>query len=81
MPIRYFAGMATLAICMAWLGVGLSQAEDAIDWNRAKQLHQRFVRGEKLTEEEQAYHDRAAKALQSRVKQGIPSPPAKPPAD
>jgi hypothetical protein len=52
---------------------------DQIDWNRAQQLHQKFVRGEKLTDEEHAYHDRAAKALQAKSKPENQSPPAKPP--
>lgn len=41
---------------------------DAIDWNRARELYQRFQRGEKLTPEEQAYLDRARAARQ--VQQG-----------
>ncbi|MBM4088017.1 MAG: SGNH/GDSL hydrolase family protein [Planctomycetes bacterium] len=54
--------------------------QEEIDWTKAKLLHQRFVRGEKLTEEEQAYHDQAAQAL--RVKAGAKRPtfqPSQPP--
>ena len=47
--------------------------------SEAQQLHQKFVRGEKLTEEEQAYHDRAAKAIQSRSKsQSTAAGPSRP---
>lgn len=49
--------------------------DDAIDWARARALHQRVLRGEKLTAEEQAYHDRAARALAARGGRGsAPSP-------
>jgi hypothetical protein len=34
-------------------------ATEAIDWNRARQLHQRVQSGEKLSAEDQAYYDRA----------------------
>ena len=37
---------------------------EAIDWEKAKQLHQRATSGEKLTTEEQAYYDRAKAAMQ-----------------
>lgn len=62
--------------CMlaAILGQALAQTKDDIDWNRARQLHQRFLRGEKLTPEEQAYHDRAAEVLRARAKQNAPKP-------
>ncbi len=67
MFFRFFPRLALLATCILWLGLAQSVAQtgDQIDWDRAKQLHQKFVRGEKLTEEEQAYHDRAAKAIQA----------------
>jgi hypothetical protein len=55
-----------LAACIPWLGLAHAQTGDQIDWNRARQLHEKFVRGEKLTAEDQAYHDRAAKALQAK---------------
>ena len=49
-----------------WLGlVQVVAQEGQIDWNRAQQIHQKFLRGDKLTDEEQAYHDRAAKALRA----------------
>jgi len=71
---RTFSGI--LLTTVGLLGLGLVHAlaqEEPIDWNKAKQLHQRFVRGEKLTDEEQEYHDRAAKAL--RAKGGAKRPP------
>lgn len=50
-----------------WLGlVQVVAQEGQIDWNRAQQIHQKFLRGDKLTDEEQAYHDRAAKALRAK---------------
>jgi hypothetical protein len=50
---------------MLGLGLAVAQTGDQIDWNRAKQIHQKFLQGEKLTPEEQAYHDRAARAIQA----------------
>ena len=54
----------------------LLAAAQEIDWNKAKQLHQKSLRGERLTEEEQAYHDRAAQALGSKA--GAKRPPFQP---
>lgn len=81
MPPRPITRTVILAACIFWLGLAqaIAQTGDQIDWKRAQQLHQKFVRGEKLTEDEQAYHDRAAKALQAKSKQENQSPPAKPP--
>jgi hypothetical protein len=71
--------MVGLVFCILGLGMGqaVAQTSDQIDWKRAQQIHQKFLRGEKLTDEEQAYHDRAAKALQASGERQ--SPPAKPP--
>jgi tetratricopeptide (TPR) repeat protein len=57
----------------------IAQDKDPIDWNKARQIHQKFVRGEKLTAEEQAYHDRAVKAFQAGARPGVTAPPLKPP--
>ena len=73
---RFFAPAMMLSCLLVLVVAALAQTTDQIDWNRAQQLHQRFVRGEKLTEEEQAYHDRAAKALQAKENS---QQPAKPP--
>ena len=67
MFLRIFQRMLVLATCILWLGLALAQTGDQIDWNRAHQLHERLGRGEKLTAEEQAYHDRAAKAIQAKA--------------
>jgi hypothetical protein len=69
MLLRLVAKTAIVAATIVWLGVvqATAQIDDQIDWNRAKQIHQKFVQGEKLTEEEQAYHDRAAKALRAKA--------------
>jgi hypothetical protein len=66
---RFITRTAVLAACIFCFGLAqtVAQTSDQIDWNRAKQIHERFVRGEKLTEEEQAYHDRAAKAIQANA--------------
>jgi len=56
-----------------------AQTDDQIDWNRAQQIHQKFLQGEKLTDEEKAYHDRAAMAFLAKSKQANQMPPAKPP--
>jgi len=75
-----FLRMFTLT-CVLCLGFAqaVAQTEDKIDWNKAKQLHERMLKGEKLTDEEQAYHDRAAKALRARAEAERRPPPAKPP--
>ena len=67
----------TFSSFLALVVLAIAQTSDQIDWNRAQQLHQRFMKGENLSEEEQAYHDRAAKALQAKGK--AQQPPAKPP--
>ncbi|MGA2065819.1 MAG: SGNH/GDSL hydrolase family protein [Thermoguttaceae bacterium] len=69
MLLRFFPRIAALATCTLWLGLVQAGAQtgDQIDWSRAKQLHEKFLRGEKLTEEEQAYHDRAAKQIQAKA--------------
>ena len=66
---RCLTRTAILAACIFCLGLAqaVAQTGDQIDWNRAKQIHQKFLRGEKLTDEEQAYHDRAAKAIQANA--------------
>ena len=42
---------------------------EAIDWQRARQLHQRVQEGEKLSSEDQAYYDRA-RAMRGRTGAG-----------
>jgi hypothetical protein len=82
MCLRFLSGIAALAACLVWFAASEAAAQnnDAIDWNKARQIHQKFVRGEKLTAEEQAYHDRAVKAFQAGARPGnAPPPPAKPP--
>src|SRR5271170_5108521 len=83
MLIRFLPRLIGVLICIPWLGlaVAIAQTDDQIDWQRARQIHQKFIRGEKLTAEEQAYHDRAAKALQARSKQQNQPPPARPPSN
>ena len=69
MLLRSITRTAVLAASILWLGLAqaVAQTADQIDWKRAQQIHQKFVRGEKLTDEEQAYHDQAAKALQAKA--------------
>ena len=64
---RFSLSIAALAACCLCVGVSgaLAQKADDIDWNKARQIHQKFNRGEKLTPEEQAYHDRAVKAFEA----------------
>ena len=56
-----------LAICLALIGTvqAISQQDD-IDWNRARELRQRSLRNDKLSEEERTYLQRA---IQLRQKQ------------
>src|SRR5690242_1637772 len=58
-------GLATFRSCL-FMAACHAQDDQAIDWSRARALHQRVLRGEKLTPEDQAYHDRAAHLLNSR---------------
>ena len=67
-----------LSVCILGLTAALAAAQQ-IDWNKAQRLHQKFLRGEKLTEEEREYHDRAAQALRAKAGAKRPPPPAKPP--
>ncbi len=76
MTHRAFLSIVVVATCL--LGFGLIRAiaqEGPIDWNKANRIHQKFMRGEKLSEDERAYHDKAAKAMQAQRR----PPPAKPP--
>lgn len=63
------AGLAATGFCVV-IAACTAQGDEAIDWNRARTLHQRMLRGEKLTPGEQAYHDRAARLLTSRSRLG-----------
>ena len=69
MSLRFITRTAVLAASILWLGLAqaVAQTGDQIDWKRAQQIHQKFLQGEKLTDEEQAYHDRAAKALRANA--------------
>jgi hypothetical protein len=54
-------------------------AQEAIDWNRAQQLHNKSQRGEKLSPEDQVYYERAKAARakgQGQNPQGRPAAPA-----
>lgn len=70
----------------AMLGVRLlaqpTTRPDAIDWDRARALHQREVRGESLSTEDQAYLDRAKAAHRAMERpangQSAPPTPAPP---
>lgn len=71
--VLWFSKIASCAVVAA-LGLGIpagsQTADEAIDLQKARGLHQRMLKGEKLTPEEQAYHDRAARLMQSRS--GLP---------
>src|SRR4051812_47362611 len=60
------AAIATIACGLAWVHA----ADEPIDMQRARTLHQRMLKGEKLTAEEQAYHDRAQREMERRSGQG-----------
>lgn len=52
----------------------VAQQRGEIDWNRARELRQRSLRGEKLTEDEQSYLQRAIELRQKkRPEQGRPA--------
>jgi hypothetical protein len=73
--------IAVLTVCLFSFAAvhSVAQNGDQIDWNKARQLHQRVLRGDKLTEEEQTYHDRAARTLRARAGAERPAVPPKPP--
>jgi hypothetical protein len=66
--------LASLLICTL-----VFAADPPIDWNRARDLHQREQRGEKLSPEDQAYLDRAKtqRRNQNANQQRPPLPPPK----
>lgn len=67
MPHRILSAVLAITASFLWLAIAPTVAQqEQIDWSKARQLHQRFLRGEKLTEEEREYHDRAAKALRAK---------------
>ena len=48
--------LISLAVCVVWIGFAPVFAQrDDIDWNRARELRQRSLRGENLNEDEQAH--------------------------
>src|SRR6476646_3921529 len=47
---------------LALATVSLVAADEPIDWNRARSIHEKAQRGEKLTPAEQEYYDRAKAA-------------------
>lgn len=68
---RWLLVTVGLACGLAGIGWLARAADDPIDWNRAKQLHQRASRGEKLSPADQAYYERAKKA-RARMQGGAP---------
>lgn len=83
MAHRSLLTIVAWATCLVSLGFAQALAQNGtsapIDWNRARQIHQRLLRGEHLSPEEQAYHDRAARALRDGGRQDNPPPPLQPP--
>jgi len=72
---------ACLACGAAPQGLAEEKAKEEIDWARARELYQKFRRGEALTPDESAYLERAkaAKGREPRPKGPMPQvPPAKP---
>ncbi|MFH1716156.1 MAG: hypothetical protein ABIF19_02295, partial [Planctomycetota bacterium] len=56
---RFVALTAAFVVFFSLACVVLANDEKAIDWQRAKELLQKQQRGEKLTEAESAYLERA----------------------
>ena len=78
MPVRFSEGARTMFHTKAVLLTGLLvligaihavAQQGEIDWNRARQLRQRSLRGEKLSEEEQTYLQRAIELRQKESPQ------------
>src|SRR5262245_33516206 len=69
----------TFVLILALVSPSVTGAQnEAIDWDRARQLRQRAVQGEKLTAEEQAYYERALAARAAgQTPQSRPNAPTK----
>jgi hypothetical protein len=71
-----------IAVVLVWIALGslaaAPAAEGPVDWNRARQLHQRERAGEKLSPEEQAYLDHAKAERAKQNPAGRAAPAAKP---
>lgn len=74
-------GRLLAAVCLLAVGVieVLAQQAGDIDWNRARQLRERSLRGEALSEDEQAYLRRAIELRQRQQPQSPRPFEAKPP--
>jgi hypothetical protein len=61
--------------------ISAAAAQEAIDWQKARQLHQKAQRGDTLTPEERAYYEKAkaARAKGSEPDKRPDAPPPKPP--
>lgn len=69
-----------LGICLVLITAAPTLAQHGdIDWNRARQLRQRSLQGDKLTEEEQSYLQRAIELRQKQKPQPRPPVEMKPP--
>jgi hypothetical protein len=60
-----------LAVVLAWGALPLCAADEPIDWDRARQLREKWRAGQVLTDEERAYLQRA---MQSRGRAGQRGP-------
>jgi hypothetical protein len=67
MSHRLLRTVAFLSLGILGLTTVLTAAQE-IDWNKAKQLRQRMLQGEKLSQEERTYLERARQALQAGAK-------------
>lgn len=64
----------TVAVCALLLGLVsllLRAAEEPLDWDKVRRLHQRAQAGEKLTPEEQAYYEKGKAARLQKEKAGV----------
>src|SRR5207249_543007 len=59
-----------VSLCTIGLLQGQPPDADKIDFQRAKQLRQKMLRGDKLTDEEQAYLEKAMRAFREGRKPG-----------
>src|SRR6516162_7144570 len=66
-PLRNGLLLIMMVTGASVLALSLAHArQDEIDFNRARQLRQRFLRGDQLSEEERAYLERAKTAFQKK---------------
>src|SRR6185295_1129761 len=64
MPSKSLLLFLCFSFCTLFLGVNQGHGQDDIDFSKARQIQQRILNGETVTQEERAYFERAKQARQ-----------------